>query len=158
MNPDGEVLWTSGFPDMGFSFAPTGGAQSLDDGGLIVALNEGGSFGTDNLIQVVRFDSIGLAANEHHTALLPADVTISSVYPNPFNASTSICVHVAQTMSIELLIYDLMSRIVVLLAEQNVPPGEHTFSWSADQLASGTYFLRLNAGSTSVSKLLVLVK
>ena len=53
--------------------------------------------------------------------------------------------------------FDLLGRTVATLVEGNEPPGYKSVRWDASRVAGGVYFYRLNAGSfTSVKKLLLL--
>lgn len=85
-------------------------------------------------------------------------------YPNPFNPSTIIRFVVPeQTGKAELAIYSLTGQRVWTTTLNNLPVGRHEIEWngtSSDgmKLASGMYIYRLNAGSYSAAKRMLMIK
>ena len=79
-------------------------------------------------------------------------------YPNPFNARTTIKFSLAEQASIKLEIFDIVGRLVDLLADGEYPAGENCIVWDAKDQASGIYFARLTAGESKSSRKLVLLK
>jgi hypothetical protein len=79
-------------------------------------------------------------------------------YPNPFNPETRIIYHVAETGDIKIRIFDLLGKEVKLLVNEEKTPGEYSVSFNAEGLASGVYICRMEAGSFSSSKKLILLK
>lgn len=80
-----------------------------------------------------------------------------SVYPNPFNSSTSIEYDVPQRMMIDLCIFDILGQKVATLQSGFVEAGRHTLTWQADKLSAGMYFLSLHSPlQTKTQKLLYL--
>jgi len=78
--------------------------------------------------------------------------------PNPFNPSTVIRFVLAERSHVRLTIHDVTGRLVAVLTEGVRDPGMHSVEWRAANVASGVYFCRLEAGRTSVSRKLVLLK
>ncbi len=71
-----------------------------------------------------------------------------SVYPNPFNPTTTIRYSVASEGPVSLRVFDIAGRVVRTLALKSVAPGEHEVVWdgttdSGGRAASGVYFLRM---------------
>jgi len=62
------------------------------------------------------------------------------------------------SVPVRLIIVDALGRTVEERAEQNPPPGFRTFEWDASGLASGVYFLRLEAGSAVRVRKMALVR
>jgi hypothetical protein len=67
--------------------------------------------------------------------------------------------------SVKIEILDALGRRVSMIVDEVVAPGEHTRTWVADQVASGTYFCRLEAITQTIpvktyvqTKKLMLVK
>ena len=58
----------------------------------------------------------------------------------------------------ELIVYDLLGRTVATLVNDIQDSGNYKFNFTANNLASGIYFYRLNAGSYVVSKKMILLK
>ncbi|MCF7809497.1 T9SS type A sorting domain-containing protein [bacterium] len=75
--------------------------------------------------------------------LEPVDFQISSVSPNPFNASVRINFTVDRNELTTLRLYDLLGREVAVIFEGEPEIGSHSMVWSGRGMPSGIYFLRL---------------
>jgi hypothetical protein len=83
--------------------------------------------------------------------------------PNPFNPRTEIAFDLAKPGKVQLMVYDLHGRLVRTLAKEGLPAGHYTRSWDGtDQrgitVASGVYFVRLDAGGFHARQKVVLLK
>ncbi|HGY56661.1 MAG TPA: T9SS type A sorting domain-containing protein, partial [Caldithrix abyssi] len=81
---------------------------------------------------------------------LPEKYSLSS-YPNPFNPSTNIHYSLPQGSYVQLTIYDITGKKVAELVNDYQQAGEYELTWHAEnsfgqQLASGLYFVRIQAG------------
>jgi Secretion system C-terminal sorting domain len=93
------------------------------------------------------------------TLQLPVNQSVSEAYPNPFNPSTNISIQLAEQAGLTVRVYDLQGREVAELANGQFTAGQHTFSFNAQGLASGVYFLRANVpGKLSQTRKLVLMQ
>jgi len=93
----------------------------------------------------------------------PANFALSQNYPNPFNASTRIDYQLQAPAHVRLVLYDVLGRIVTVLADGILPAGNHSARWNgADAhgrpVADGVYVLRLESGEHSARIKLALVK
>ncbi|MGB5894535.1 MAG: T9SS type A sorting domain-containing protein, partial [Ignavibacteriaceae bacterium] len=89
---------------------------------------------------------------------VPAEFTLSQNYPNPFNPATTIKYGITERTFVELRIYDILGREVVLLVNEEQDAGYYKVIYNATKLASGIYFYRLQAGSFIKTKKMVLMK
>ncbi len=83
---------------------------------------------------------------------------LSQNYPNPFNPSTNISFTLAQSGLTSLKVYNLLGQEVASLWNDNLTAGEHSFSFDASGLSSGTYIYRLVSGNFSQTKKMMLIK
>jgi hypothetical protein len=91
------------------------------------------------------------------TTELPSRFALFQNYPNPFNPVTIIQFSIVNSQLTILKVYDVLGREVATLVNEVKQPGTYTVQWDASGVASGVYFYRLEAGSfTSVKKLLLL--
>lgn len=95
--------------------------------------------------------------------LIPSSVALAPNYPNPFNAGTTVEYALPATLEVRLSVFDATGGLVRTLDEGSRPAGRHVVSWdgrSNDGLpvASGTYFIRLLAGSTLLSRPMLLLR
>jgi len=77
-------------------------------------------------------------------------------YPNPFNPSTTIAFTVPKAGFVTLKVYDLLGSEVRTLLSGEVSAGPHQSIFNASGLASGVYFYRLQSGSFSQARKLIL--
>ena len=95
---------------------------------------------------------------------LPITFSLGNCYPNPFNPMTTIRFDLPQSARVNLRIFDIAGRLVRTLVDgEVVEAGRKEIVWrgrdgSGRQVASGTNFYRLDVGSFSETKRMVLVK
>jgi hypothetical protein len=95
---------------------------------------------------------------------VPTQFALEQNYPNPFNPSTRINYTVVVTggsglgTRVKLAIYDLLGRDVAVLVDEKKAPGSYEVTFNAEELSSGVYFYRLEAGSFVETKKMVVLK
>jgi Zn-dependent M28 family amino/carboxypeptidase len=94
-----------------------------------------------------------------------ASIEISelSVYPNPFNATTTISFTLHSAASISANIYDVRGARVKQLTTQSAPANRINYTWNGTDntghaVGSGTYFLIVEANPQILVKKIVLLK
>lgn len=94
------------------------------------------------------------AASPHLS--LPREVELH-VFPTPFNSTAVISLGIPVRMRTEVKVFDLLGRDVAALQSGMLEAGSHTLRWNASRFASGLYFVRVNAGSeTRIRKIMLL--
>ena len=89
---------------------------------------------------------------------LPSEFLLDQNYPNPFNPTTTIDYHVATSTHITLSIHDILGRMVATLVNEQKTPGVYRAQFDASGLASGVYVYRLQWGSNSLSRKMMVVR
>ncbi|MFN0150592.1 MAG: FlgD immunoglobulin-like domain containing protein [bacterium] len=94
---------------------------------------------------------------------LPVAYRLYPNVPNPFNPRTTIAYDLPAASDVRLSIYDVSGALVRELERGARPAGRFTTMWEGKdsdgrEVASGVYFLRLEAGSFGESRKLVLAK
>ncbi len=89
---------------------------------------------------------------------IPADFTLGQNYPNPFNPSTTIDFAIPQNSKVSIRIYNANGQEVDVLANGEFNAGSYSVKWNAGNFSSGVYFYRIEAGSFTETKKLLLVK
>ncbi|HVN47813.1 MAG TPA: family 43 glycosylhydrolase [Bacteroidota bacterium] len=102
----------------------------------------------------VHSTSVGSLQNRQQ----PKSYELEQNYPNPFNPSTEISFTVPTESFVSLKIYDVMGRLVETLISERMPQGKYVKTWLPSKAASGAYFYRLQAGSFSETKKLLLLR
>ena len=92
------------------------------------------------------------------TSSPPADFSLAQNFPNPFNPSTTVRFTLGSGQHVTLAIYDAIGQEVAVLVSGELPPGTFTSSWDATDRAAGAYYCRLQAGSFSTTRQMMLVK
>ena len=79
---------------------------------------------------------------------LPAAYALSQNYPNPFNPATRVEFQLPVRSWVSLKVYDLLGRVVAVLADREMNAGWMSGAWDGSEAASGVYFYRLEATSS----------
>lgn len=88
----------------------------------------------------------------------PASYGLSQNYPNPFNPTTNINYQLSGSGFVSIKVFDLAGREIMQLVNEIKPAGYYSVKFDGANLASGIYFYRLEAGSFSSVKKMVLIK
>jgi hypothetical protein len=95
-----------------------------------------------------------VGVNDEYT---PLTYSLSQNYPNPFNPETKIVYSLKNDGNVSLKIYDILGREIVTLVNQYQNAGTYNVSFNAASLSSGMYFYKIESGSfTSVKKMMLL--
>ena len=83
--------------------------------------------------------------------IVPTTYALSQSFPNPFNPSTEIRYQLPESGPVELVVYDLLGQVVVVLVDEAAEAGVHSITWSGVDhmdrpVGSGTYLVRMKAG------------
>lgn len=91
---------------------------------------------------------------------LPNNYSLEQNYPNPFNPSTIIKYQIPNSEKVQLKMFDILGKEIATLVDEFQPAGIYTYqlSISNNQLSSGVYIYRLQAGKFVASKKLILMK
>ena len=106
---------------------------------------------------VITLNVTGVESDE-----VPSTFKLYQNYPNPFNPSTTIKYAVPKNVKVTLKIYDLLGREIATLVNDVKSPGVYSVKWngktmSGQQVSSGVYFYRLEAGNfVKVNKMILL--
>ena len=83
---------------------------------------------------------------------------LSQNYPNPFNPSTIIQYNLPSNSFVALKVYDVLGREMRTLVNKYQPAGTYSVIFNGTNLTGGVYFYRLQAGSFTSTRKLVLIK
>lgn len=95
---------------------------------------------------------------ETKTSVTPGEFCLSQNYPNPFNPSTSIEFSLPKSEYVELKVYNILGKEVMILVSKKLNKGDHTYQFVGRNLASGVYYYQLVAGQYEEVKKMILLK
>ncbi len=88
----------------------------------------------------------------------PGRFRLNQNYPNPFNPTTTIDYTIGEASFVRLSVFDVTGRPVQRLVEREQSAGTYSVTFTADKIPSGMYIYRLEAGSYSQTRTMLLVK
>lgn len=164
--------WGNDFIEVGMSlrtlkmyYKNKTGVDYFNDGDIIAicGMNETpiDDWGTDittrgelTILTDVRQDNGNLISNNFE---------LRNNYPNPFNPETNISFSVPKLSEISLVIYNSLGQKVKTLINGKMISGNQSAVWNGknefgNSVPSGVYYYRLEAGSNSITKRMVLLK
>jgi photosystem II stability/assembly factor-like uncharacterized protein len=89
---------------------------------------------------------------------IPSTYSLLQNYPNPFNPATVISYQLAMNSVVRLNVYDILGRLVNTLIDERQTAGGHSVTFNGNNLPSGIYFYRLQAGNYVETKKMILLK
>jgi hypothetical protein len=89
---------------------------------------------------------------------LPASYSLGQNYPNPFNPSTVIQYQLPQTVHVTLTLYNILGEEVRKLVDGDESAGYKSVRLDANTFPSGIYFYKLQAGTYTSVRKMVLIK
>jgi len=92
---------------------------------------------------------------------IPESYKLEQNYPNPFNPSTKIIFSIPPgeaAVAVKIIVYDINGRVVATLVNQQLSAGIYETTFDASKIASGIYYYRLEAGTYSQVKKMVVLK
>lgn len=133
----------------------------VSDGIDTVAVSSGYDISTNTftpLYYSITLERALQVANED-LAGIPTKYGLEQNYPNPFNPSTSISFSLPENAKVTLAVYDLLGRkVATLLDNKDLNAAVHSVQFDASSLASGMYFYRIEAGTFTSIKRMMLIK
>jgi photosystem II stability/assembly factor-like uncharacterized protein len=113
-------------------------------------------FTNDGWVTYSIVDSIVTNVDNQHS--LETQFILYQNYPNPFNPTTVISYQIPVSGNVNLKVYDLLGREVVVLVDENKPAGKYEVEFDASQISSGVYYYKLTAGDFIQTNKMVLIR
>ncbi|MFH1891545.1 MAG: right-handed parallel beta-helix repeat-containing protein [Candidatus Zixiibacteriota bacterium] len=138
------------------------------DGSSVVRISHDGSGTLDlsNCIAVARRGGrLDVTILEKGTSgpTVPESFSLHQNFPNPFNPTTNVSFSLPVESHVRLTIHNIMGQAVTTLIDRELPVGTHTMTWdgrssNGEPASSGIYFYRIDAGSYTDSRKMMLLK
>ncbi len=103
---------------------------------------------------------VGLNINgvKQEVELTPSVYLLQQNYPNPFNPSTKIDFTIPEQGNVKITLYNQLGQKVKVLTDMNYSAGVHEIVFNGDGLSSGVYFYRIESGTYTETKKMILLK
>jgi len=156
------IFWIWDFNNDGF-------ADSNEQNPIYI-YNETGSYTVSleisdgsEIVTEIKFDYIVVDPSEAENEVIPLRTELLGNYPNPFNPETVIQYQISEVSKVSLSIFNIKGQLIKTLVDDIEQFGEHSVVWSGkddnnDLVNSGIYFYRLEVGSDTLTKRMVLLK
>lgn len=89
---------------------------------------------------------------------VPSAFNLIGNSPNPFVTSTQVFFDLNEPMHVRLSVWDISGHLVEWLLNQRMDAGTHQATFSADELPSGTYFVRMESEHGAMTRKMILRK
>lgn len=105
----------------------------------------------------------GVTSVDKYDNSVPDKFMLTQNYPNPFNPFTNFRYSIPQAENVKVSIYNINGEIVAEVVNEFQSAGTYEVSWNGknslgQQLASGTYIYKVQAGDYVSSKKMILLK
>ncbi len=127
---------------------------------LISSMNQGAGFDGPFLAaenEILRVEMATYDGAPVRLKPLPAEYTLDSNYPNPFNPVTRIAFTLPVASEYSLTILNIAGQVVEEI-NGSAGPGSHEVTWDASGHASGVYLYHLESDGFSATRKMVLLK
>lgn len=131
---------------------PAGSGVSQPNSGTIPTVVEG-------KVKNHRF-VLRVAPTEETNQQLPAEISISAAYPNPFSQQCNVDLALPETAHVQVVVYDVLGRKITTVVDGEMSAGYKTITMDAGAMgvASGVYLCRVKIGDHSETTKMTLIK
>jgi uncharacterized protein (TIGR02145 family) len=107
-------------------------------------------------VRCVKDEVTGI--NDHSNNTLPKSFDLLQNFPNPFNPNTVISYSLPLSSNIRLIVYNSVGQTVKVLENGFKNAGNYSINFNAAELASGTYFYKIESGQFTQIKKMIFLK
>lgn len=114
--------------------------------------------GGTSSIQGYQIKLTGALVDVEDTTPLPKEFSLSQNFPNPFNPTTTIQYSIPKNEYVKIVLYNMLGKEVLTLVDKEMEAGSYDIKLTGNNLASGAYFYKMEAGNFIETKKLLLLK
>ena len=94
---------------------------------------------------------------------IPASFSLKQNYPNPFNPNTTFEFDIPSfagngQQDVSIKVYDILGNETAVIVNGKLSAGSYKYEWDASSQPSGVYFYKMQSGSYSETKKMILAK
>ncbi|HJL75535.1 MAG TPA: T9SS type A sorting domain-containing protein, partial [Candidatus Marinimicrobia bacterium] len=163
-----DTLWSA--PDYGNPtswFRPskvvTGYFDDDSLGDILIASMDYDNFYAPHLVWIEHDYEEVISIDDEDNAVMPENIEISAIYPNPFNPTTRIEYKLPISENVQISVFNVNGKMVKQLAKGYQNNGLHSIRWNAKNdlgqpVPSGVYFITIQSEHNLISQKLLLIK
>ena len=103
-------------------------------------------------------DMIVANSSEEISVSTPSMFSLDAAYPNPFNPSTTMRLHIPMESNVNVSVYNLMGQQVDVIHNGLLSSGYTTLTWNASSFPSGMYIVKATSSTSMTSQKVMLLK
>jgi len=109
----------------------------------------------ENVASAILTNTVGINEDQSN---VPKEYALQQNFPNPFNPTTTISYQLPKSSFVKISIYDISGRLVEILINEQKNAGYYSVTWNAEDMSSGIYIYKINAGEFNSVKKCLIVK
>lgn len=114
--------------------------------------------GAERSTMFAQWTPLSMATDVVDQEVLPAQLSLHSVYPNPFSGTAHASFELDRTQAVTLELVDLMGRVRLTTELGILPAGVHETALNGRGIASGTYLLRIIGQSSAEARSVTVIR
>jgi hypothetical protein len=140
------------------------GADFSDVNNTATCLNElYDNCGEDEGLPIWQAAGTGAKPSSDEAGTRPEEFSLSQNYPNPFNPDCNIDYAIPIDCQVRLSVYNVLGQKIRVLVDEHQSAGYKSVVWDGkdsqgQELTTGVYFYRIEAGNFVESKKMILIK
>jgi hypothetical protein len=100
----------------------------------------------------------GIISVNNISSEIPSSYKLFQNYPNPFNPATKIRFDIPEYSFVKITVYDALGKEIAKPVYRVLNPGSYETEFNGNDLTTGIYFYKIEAGDFTETKKLVLIK
>lgn len=110
----------------------------------VVISNTGGDVNNYVVADAIRFVGIEEQITSTENTDKISQFVLNPAYPNPFNPTTNITYQVPSSGNVKVEVFNINGQLIQTLFDGKQSVGSYQFTWNAENLSSGVYFVKID--------------
>jgi hypothetical protein len=155
VSPDSGAIAADDSLDITITLSAAGLALGEFEAEILISCNDPNN---KEIIIPVYIKVMPTGIEHDHSSRIPKTYEFYQNYPNPFNPITHIRYGLPNASDVKIVIYNTIGQVIKTLLDKPMPAGYHQVELNSQNLPSGIYFYRIEAGEFQDVKKMILIK